>query len=196
MNPDPSTGIHRDLFAPTLLRALVALVLAVVSIFWQEPTMGVVVWGVGLYLLLTGAASILLQLRLNGNDHVDMGPSRQVPQSYGVLYVVGGILALVGADSPGSLVLYAGLVLGVAGLTELALGLKFRTTFPLGRDWTIAGLVTVLAATGLVLVVDLGAKALFGVVGAAAVVIGVTHLLAALSLRHEDRRGQAPAGTA
>ncbi|MEX5269646.1 DUF308 domain-containing protein [Kocuria sabuli] len=196
MNPDPSTGIHRDLFAPTLLRALVALVLAAVTIFWQEPTMGVVVWGVGLYLLLTGAASILLQLRLNGNDHVDMGPSRQVPQSYGVLYVVGGILTLVGADSPGGLVLYAGLVLGVAGLTELALGLKFRTTFPLGRDWTIAGLVTVLAATGLVLVVDLGAKALFGVVGAAAVVIGVTHLLAALSLRHEDRRGQAPAGTA
>ncbi|MFF0945294.1 DUF308 domain-containing protein [Kocuria sp. CPCC 205300] len=196
MNPDPSTGIHRDLFAPTLLRALVALVLAAVTIFWQEPTMGVVVWGVGLYLLLTGAASILLQLRLNCNDHVDMGPSRQVPQSYGVLYVVGGILALVGADSPGGLVLYAGLVLGVAGLTELALGLKFRTTFPLGRDWTIAGLVTVLAATGLVLVVDLGAKALFGVVGAAAVVIGVTHLLAALSLRHEDRRGQAPAGTA
>ncbi len=196
MNPDPSTGIHRDLFAPTLLRALVALVLAAVTIFWQEPTMGVVVWGVGLYLLLTGAASILLQLRLNGNDHVDMGPSRQVPQSYGVLYVVGGILTLVGADSPGALVLYAGLVLGVAGLTELALGLKFRTAFPLGRDWTIAGLVTVLAATGLVLVVDLGAKALFGVVGAAAVVIGVTHLLAALSLRHEDRRGQAPAGTA
>lgn len=196
MIPDPSTGIHRDLFAPTLLRALVALCFAAVTIFWQEPTMGVVVRGVGLYLLLTGAASILLQLRLNGNDHVDMGPSRQVPQSYGVLYVVGGILTLVGADSPGGLVLYAGLVLGVAGLTELALGLKFRTTFPLGRDWTIAGLVTVLAATGLVLVVDLGAKALFGVVGAAAVVIGVTHLLAALSLRHEDRRGQAPAGTA
>lgn len=46
------------------------------------------------------------------------------------------------------------------------------------------------------LVVDLGAKALFGVVGAAAVVIGVTHLLAALTLRHEDRRGRAPARTA
>jgi uncharacterized membrane protein HdeD (DUF308 family) len=196
VHPDPSTGIHRDLFAPTLVRALVALVFAAVTIFWQQPSLAVVAWGTGLWLALTGAASILLQLRLNGNDAVDLGPSRQIPQSYGVLYVVGGVLTVLGGDSAGGIVLYAGLIMGVAGLTELALGLKFRTTFPLGRDWTIAGLVTVLAATGLVLVADLGAKALFGVVGAAAVVIGVTHLLAALTLRHEDRRGRAPAGTA
>ncbi|MFI7493747.1 DUF308 domain-containing protein [Kocuria sp. M4R2S49] len=196
MIPDPSTGIHRDLFAPTLLRALVALVFGGVTVFWQEPTLPVVAWGVGLYLVLTGAASVLLQLRLNGNDHVDMGPTRQIPQSYGVLYLLGGIFTILGADTPAWLVVYAASVMGLAGLTELALGLRFRTTFPLGRDWTIAGLVTVLAATGLVLVVDLGAKALFGVVGAAAVVIGVTHLLAALTLRHEDRRGRAPSGTA
>lgn len=196
MNPDPSTGIHRDLFAPTLLRALVALVFGAVTVFWQEPTLPVVAWGVGLYLVLTGAASVLLQLRLNGNDHVDMGPTRQIPQSYGVLYLLGGVFTILGADTPAWLVVYAASIMGLAGLTELALGLKFRTTFPLGRDWTIAGLATVLAATGLVLVVDLGPKALFGVVGAAAVVIGVTHLLAALSLRHEDRRGRAPAGTA
>ncbi|MFE7630652.1 DUF308 domain-containing protein [Kocuria sp. NPDC057446] len=196
MNPDPSTGIHRDLFAPTLLRALVALVFGAVTVFWQEPTLPVVAWGVGLYLVLTGAASVLLQLRLNGNDSVDMGPTRQIPQSYGVLYLLGGVFTILGADTPAWLVVYAASIMGLAGLTELALGLKFRTTFPLGRDWTIAGLVTVLAATGLVLVVDLGAKALFGVVGAAAVVIGVTHLIAALTLRHEDRRGRAPAGTA
>ncbi|KUG57348.1 hypothetical protein AVL61_14430 [Kocuria rosea subsp. polaris] len=188
--------MHRDLFAPTLLRALVALVLGAVTVFWQEPTLPVVAWGVGLYLVLTGAASVFLQLRLNGNDAVDLGPARQVPQSYGVLYLLGGIFTVLGADSPAWLVVYAASVMGLAGLTELALGLRFRTSFPLGRDWTIAGLVTVLAATGLVLVVDLGAKALFGVVGAAAVVIGVTHLLAALTLRHEDRRGRAPAGTA
>lgn len=196
MNPDPSTGIHRDLFAPTLLRALVALVFGAVTVFWQEPTLPVVAWGVGLYLVLTGAASVLLQLRLNGNDHVDMGPTRQIPQSYGVLYLLGGVFTILGADTPAWLVVYAASIMGLAGLTELALGLRFRTTFPLGRDWTIAGLVTVLAATGLVLVVDLGPKALFGVVGASAVVIGVTHLLAALTLRHEDRRGRAPAGTA
>lgn len=196
MNPDPSTGIHRDLFAPTLLRALVALVFGAVTVFWQEPTLPVVAWGVGLYLVLTGAASVLLQLRLNGNDSVDMGPTRQIPQSYGVLYLLGGVFTILGADTPAWLVVYAASIMGLAGLTELALGLKFRTTFPLGRDWTIAGLVTVLAATGLVLVVDLGPKALFGVVGAAAVVIGVTHLIAALTLRHEDRRGRAPAGTA
>lgn len=196
MNPDPSTGIHRDLFAPTLLRALVALGLGGVTVFWQHPSMTVVAWGVGLYLLLTGVASVFLQLRLTGNDHVDLGPARQVPQSYGVLYGIGGILTILGGDDPAGLVLYAGSVMGLAGITELALGLKSRTTFPLGRDWTIAGLVTVLAATGLVLVVDLGAKALLGVVGGAALIIGVTHLLGALSLRHEDRRGRAPAGTA
>ncbi|MCD1145215.1 hypothetical protein LQU92_08195 [Kocuria sp. LUK] len=196
MQPDPSTGIHRDLFAPTLVRALAALVLGAVTIFWQEPGMSAVAWGTGLYLAATGAASVLLQLRLNGNDAVDLGPGRQVPQSYGVLYLVGGVLTVLGAEDPASLVLYAGSIMGLAGLTELALGLKHRTDFPLGRDWTIAGLATVLAATGLVLVVDLGPKALFGVVGGSAIVIGVTHLLAALTLRHEDRRGRAPTGTA
>lgn len=196
MNPDPSTGIHRDLFAPTLVRALVALAFGAVTIFWQEPALTAVRWGIGAYLVLTGATSFFLQLRLNGNDAVDLGRSRQVPQSYGLLYVVGGILTVVGGDSAAWLVVYAALVMGVAGLTELALGLRSRTTFPLGRDWTIAGLVTVLAATGLVLVADLGAKAIFGVVGGAAVVVGVMHLLAALTLRHEDRRGRAPAGTA
>ena len=79
--------------------------------------------------------------------------------------------------------------LGSVGECEI-LGLDFQRTLEPTCD------VTVLAATGLVLVVDLGPKALFGVVGAAAVVIGVTHLLAALTLRHEDRRGRAPAGTA
>ena len=124
MNPDPSTGIHRDLFAPTLLRALVALVFGAVTVFWQEPTLPVVAWGVGLYLVLTGAASVLLQLRLNGNDHVDMGPTRQIPQSYGVLYLLGGVFTILGADTPAWLVVYAASIMGLAGLTELALGLS------------------------------------------------------------------------
>ena len=61
------------------------------------------------------------------------------------------------------------------------------TSPAMGRDWTIAGLVAVLAAAGLFLFGEMGSKALFGIVGGAAMIVGVFHLIAALTFRHDAR---------
>ena len=141
----------------------------------------------------TGASAIFLQVRLNRREDVDLGASRSIPQSYGVLYVLGGVLTAVVAQSNWLFVLLSSVILALCGITELVLGMRFRGQFPLGRDWTLCGAITVFAAMGMVLVETLGAKAELGVVGGAAILIGVTQLIAALSLRHDARVADGPA---
>ncbi|RKQ35421.1 hypothetical protein C1C97_007430 [Kocuria tytonis] len=179
--------MRHDLWAPTLLRALVALVFAAVTVFWQQPSLEAGRWVMALFLVGTGLSAIFLQVRINRNETVDLGASRSIPQSYGVLYVLGGALTAVVATSNWLFVLLSAMILGLCGLTELVLGMRFRGQFPLGRDWTLCGVITVFAAMGMVLVETLGAKAELGVVGGAAILIGVTQLIAALSLRHDAR---------
>ena len=179
--------VRHDLWAPTLVRALVALVFAAITVFWQQPSPTAGRWVMALFLVGTGVSAIFLQTRLNRNDTVDLGASRSIPQSYGVLYVLGGALTAVVATSNWLFVLLSSVVLGLCGLTELVLGMRFRGQFPLGRDWTLCGVITVFAAMGMVLVETLGTKAELGVVGGAAILIGVTQLIAALSLRHDAR---------
>lgn len=179
--------VRHDLWGPTLLRAVVALIFAAVTVFWQDPSLGAGRWVMAFFLVGTGVSAIFLQLRLNRREDVDLGPSRNIPQSYGVLYVLGGVLTAVVASSDWLFVLFSAVILGLCGITELVLGMRFRGQFPLGRDWTLCGVVTVFAAMGMVLVETLGTKAELGVVGGAAIIIGVTQLIAALSLRHDAR---------
>ncbi|GAA5594838.1 uncharacterized membrane protein HdeD (DUF308 family) [Kocuria rhizophila] len=187
------TDVRHDLWAPTLVRAAVALVFAAVTVFWQEPSLEAGRWVMAFFLVGTGASAIFLQVRLNRREDVDLGASRSIPQSYGVLYVLGGVLTAVVAQSNWLFVLLSSVILVLCGITELVLGMRFRGQFPLGRDWTLCGAITVFAAMGMVLVETLGAKAELGVVGGAAILIGVTQLIAALSLRHDARVADGPA---
>ena len=185
--------VRHDLWAPTLVRSVVALVFAAVTVFWQQPSPAAGRWVMALFLVSTGLSALFLQVRLNRNETVDLGASRSIPQSCGVLYVLGGALAAVVATSNWVFVLLSAVVLGLCGITELVLGMRFRGEFPLGRDWTLCGAITVFAAMGMVLVETLGTKAELGVVGGAAILIGVTQLIAALSLRHDARTADGPA---
>ena len=136
---------------------------------------------------------LFLHFRMKAREDVDLGSLANIPQLAGILYILGGALMAIMAQQNWLFVLLAAMVLGLCGILELALGLRFRQSFPLGRDWTLSGLVTVGAGMGMMLVEALGAKAELGVVGGAAVIIGVTQFIAALSLRHDalaaDRAG-------
>ena len=185
--------VRHDLWVPTLIRSLVALVFGAVTIFWQEPTQNAAPWALGLFLVGTGAAWLFLHFRMKAREDVDFGSLANIPQFAGILYILGGALMALMAQQNWLFVLLAAMVLGLCGILELALGLRFRQSFPLGRDWILSGLVTVGAGMGMMLVEALGAKAELGVVGGAAVIIGVTQFIAALSLRHDalaaDRAG-------
>ncbi|CAL8900170.1 hypothetical protein KVA01_10550 [Kocuria varians] len=194
-NRPAGADVRHDLWAPTLLRAVVALVFAAVTVFWQRPTLEGGRWVMAFFLVGTGVSAVFLQMRLNRREDVDLGASRSIPQSYGVLYVLGGALTAVVAGSDWLFVLCSAVILGLCGITELVLGMRFRHEFPLGRDWTLCGVVSVFAAMGMVLVEPLGTKAELGIAGGAAILIGVSQLIAALSLRHDARAAdEAPRG--
>ena len=146
---------------------------------------------VALHLSSAGGRPVQVEIaRVGGTlrrEDVDLGASRSIPQSYGVLYVLGGALTAVVANSDWLLVLLCAVIMGLCGITELVLGMRFRREFPLGRDWSLCGVVTVFAAMGMVLVENLGTKAELGVAGGAAIILGVSQLVAALSLRHDAR---------
>lgn len=179
------TDVRHDLWVPTLVRSLVALVFGAVTIFWQEPTQNAAPWALGLFLVGTGGAWLFLHFRLKAREDVDLGSLATVPRFAGILYILGGALVAIMAQENWLFVLLAAMVLGLCGILELALGLRFRQSFPMGRDWTLSGLVTVGAGMGMMLVETLGAKAELGVAGGAAIIIGVTQFIAALSLRHD-----------
>lgn len=183
----------RALHRPVLARALLCLAFGLLTVFWQpsnywswgDPGLSAVTWAVGLFMIAHGA--VLLWLHRSLAAPLVEGPERSAIQSFAVLYALGGAVALLFAGQLGQLVLIVGLVYGIAGLTELILGLRTSQTSAMGRDWTIAGLVAVLAAAGLFLFGEMGSKALFGIVGGAAMIVGVFHLIAALTFRHDAR---------
>ena len=174
------------------MRSLVALGFGAATIFWQEPTPDAAPFAMGLFLIGTGLAWVYLHFRVKSREDADLGTMHTIPSGVGIMYVLGGILVAWVSREEWVFVLLSAVILGFCGFLELALGLRFRGRFPLGRDWTLCGLLTVLAAVGMMLVETLGAKAELGVAGGAAIIIGVTQFIAALSLRHDAHRAAGP----
>lgn len=100
-----------------LIRATVALIFGAVTIFWASPSVQVLAWAVGLYLLGTAAALWL---------------SRALPIAVPVVVAAGGAGALA-TQSDAGVALSAMLALLVLGLLELVHGLRKRDA--VARDW-------------------------------------------------------------
>lgn len=177
----------RALFGPVLTRALICLVYGLTTVFWQEPSLMVVRWVLGLYLVAQGMALIFMQRSLNEHVYGQRGPNSKVIQSYAILYLLGGVLTIAFSVSLPILVLINGLILSICGVTELLQGMRTSATSAMSKDWTIAGLVTFLTGACLFVIGDIGPKASFGVTGGGAVIIGIFLVLAALTFRHDAR---------
>ncbi|WP_284977002.1 DUF308 domain-containing protein [Arthrobacter sp. efr-133-TYG-104] len=157
---------------PVLLRAVIALVFGAVTIFWTAPSVHVLAWAVGLYLLATAAA---------------VWRTRALPMAVSVVVAIGGLGAVVMQSDAGT-ALSAMLALLVLGLLELVHGLRKRDS--LARDWLISGVIGVGTALILPFFVSLGAHALLGTAGGGAILTGVLWVLSALTLRHDLRTGR------
>ncbi|MFE4197864.1 hypothetical protein ACFRJ9_18575 [Paenarthrobacter sp. NPDC056912] len=164
------------LWKPVLIRAAVASVFGLVTIFWGSPSVQVLAWAVGLYLLATA---------------VSLWMSRALPVAVPVVVAIGGVGALV-TQSDAGVALSALLALLVLGLLEVVHGLRKRDS--LARDWLISGVFSVGTALALPFFIPLGAHALLGVAGGGAILTGVLWMLSGLTLRHDARTAtQAPA---
>jgi uncharacterized membrane protein HdeD (DUF308 family) len=159
------------LWKPVLIRATVALVFGAVTIFWASPSVHVLAWAVGLYLLATAAAVWM---------------SRALPIAVPVVVALGGIGALITQSDAGAS-LSAMFALLVLGLLEFMHGLRKRDL--VARDWLISGVIAVGAAGALPFFTSLGAHALLGVAGGGAIISGVLWILSGLTLRHDARTG-------
>lgn len=185
--PQPSQSVRelRALFGPVLVRALIYLAFGLTTVFWQEPTLTVVQWGIGLYLIAQGIALIYMQRSLNQRAWGEGNTHSRVIQSYGILYLVGGVATTAFSASVPILVLVVGLILSIGGVTELLQGFRTTGTSAMSKDWKIAGLVTFLTGIVLFLIGDLGPKAAFGITGGGAIIVGIFLVLAALTFRHD-----------
>ncbi|MGJ3190938.1 hypothetical protein [Paenarthrobacter sp. FR1] len=166
----PSASVA-GLWKPVLIRATVALLFGAVTIFWASPSVHVLAWAVGLYLLVTAVAVWM---------------SRALPVAVPVVMALGGVGALVTQSDEG-VALAAMLALLVLGLLEFAHGLRKRDV--LARDWLISGVISVGTAVALPFFTSLGAHALLGVAGGGAILSGVLWVLSGLTLRHDARTG-------
>jgi uncharacterized membrane protein HdeD (DUF308 family) len=152
-----------------LLRAAIALVFGAVTVFWGAPSVQVLAWGFGLYLVATAFAVLR---------------SRTAPPLLAALVALGGVGALITQSDAGATA-SAALALLVLGVWELVQGLRQRGRQVLARDWLISGVVGVGTAVLLPFFTDLGAHALLGVAGGGAIISGVLWTLSGLSLRHD-----------
>ncbi|MFF1252427.1 hypothetical protein ACFVYC_08025 [Pseudarthrobacter sp. NPDC058329] len=177
------TAPTAELWKPVLLRSAAALVFGAVTIFWAAPSVEVMGWSGGLYLLATG---LLLMWGIPATGFPrDSAAGKLFSAAGSVLAGAGFALVLLHGDLLFGVI--AALGLGVAGALELFCGLKFRGRHVLARDWIASGIIGLGTAAVLPFFISLGAHALLGVAGGGAIISGVLWALAGLTIRHDAR---------
>lgn len=154
-----------------------------VTIFWAAPSIEVMGWSGGLYLLATGVL-LVWGIRASGFPR-ESAPDKLLSAAGSVLAGAGVALLLLHGDLLFGVI--AALGLAVAGALELFCGLKFRGRHVLARDWIASGIIGLGTAAILPFFISLGAHALLGVAGGGAIISGVLWALAGLSIRHDAR---------
>jgi uncharacterized membrane protein HdeD (DUF308 family) len=181
----PGTTPRNVLWKPVLLRSAVALVFGAVTVFWTSPSVEVMGWAGGLYLLAAGVVSLQA---IPAAGFARKSASGKLLSAAGAALAGAGV-AVILLHSDLLFGVIAALGLGVAGALELACGLKHRGRHVLARDWIASGAIGIGTAVLLPFFINLGAHALLGVAGGGAIISGVLWVLSGLTLRHDARAG-------
>lgn len=173
-----------DLWKPVLLRAVAALVFGVLTVFWASPSVAVMGWSGGIYLLTTG---LLLIWSIPKAGYRNNAMPGRILSAAGAALTGGGVaLVLLHGDLLFGVV--AALGLGLAGAVEVYCGIRCRGRHVLARDWLASGIIGIGTAAALPFFIGLGAHALLGVAGGGAIISGVLWILSGLTLRHDAKQ--------
>ncbi|WP_342023296.1 hypothetical protein AAE021_16055 [Arthrobacter citreus] len=187
---------HGTPWVPILLRSATAAAFGILTIFWQSPGVNVLSVAGGLYLLLT-AAAVWRMAALAGAGRQAQVRGLQLLEA--AVYAVAG-LAVLALRSAEAFCAAAGAAFLVGGVVELYLWGKARNSFLPARDWLITGVVSLGTAAILVAVqaMGLGAHAMLGVSGGAAIIVAVVLATSGLGARWDARQqpGSHPAAAA
>ncbi|HIY94348.1 MAG TPA: hypothetical protein H9821_01605 [Candidatus Rothia avicola] len=181
--PDPKRPVDPTLAAaltgPTLVHALVFLAFGLTTVFWQQPTLGVITVMLGLYMLGYAGASYLTAQTLRS---VGDASTAQAFTSIALVQAAGGVLAFVAPRGEFWLTLIAACVLGLTGVLKLLAGMRTKASNPAARDWQLEGAIVTLSAAALPVVSEIGDKAIMGTAGGGALVAGIFLAVGAFSL--------------
>lgn len=156
-----------------------------VTVFWGSPSVAVMGWSGGAYLLATGLL-LIRGIPKAGHRH-DANPGRLFSAAGSALTGSGVALVLLHGDLLFGVIAAVGL--GVTGAVELYCGIRYRGMHVLARDWLVSGVIGIGTAAALPFFISLGAHALLGVAGGGAIISGVLWVLSGLTLRHDVRAG-------
>jgi hypothetical protein len=159
------------------------LVFGAVTIFWPGPSIEVMGWAGGLYLLTTGLL-VLWGIPKAGYARDGM-PGKVLSAAGAGLTGAGAALVFLHGDMVFAVAAAVGLA--VAGAVELYCGIRYRGQHVLARDWLASGIIGLGTAATLPFFINLGAHALLGVAGGGAIISGVLWVLSGLTLRHDAR---------
>lgn len=167
------------IWKPILIRALIAVIFGLTTVFLQEPGLGVLKYGLAAYFVFSGSG-LWEYLRRDPVPEKMRGPL-----SIAAAVFMLGAIALLFAGS----VLVAGIIAAVAlivsGAAELVAWARHRKDFVPARDQLYTGLVGALSGVGLLLFLHLDAHGLLGIVGGGAIVIAVVLAISGFGFRHD-----------
>lgn len=184
----PAPAEQRALAGPVILRALVALAFGAVTVFWGTPTAAGAAWCLAAYFVGLAAARAWLLREEGRAADSGVGPTGAVRVLSSACFGLAAALGLGLAAAPEAAVIAVGAAAAFAltGIADVIAAVAGRGRSPIARDELIAGVVHVGAAVLLPFVAGLGAHALLGVAGGAAIITGVLLLVGGLSLRHDS----------
>lgn len=188
-----ATDLARVLAKPTLYRGVVALLFALLGIFYVKGTsVTVLALALAAWLLLTALFMWPLARLAGLPSAIRTGITGAV-----LAWAVGGAVALFLRD-PLALAVMGAFGLGLGGLCELVPGIMTRSIGRPTRDMVISGGVGVLGAVILIAVaVGAGAKLdahqVYGTLAMIVALLGVHLVIAGLGYRHDARAAEGSA---
>lgn len=164
---------------PVLIRALVAAIFGISTIFLRDPEVSLLKYGVAAYLVFSGTA-MWEYLRREPVPEAMRSPLSMAAAAW----MVGAIVLLFLSDTV-VIAWVAAATLLLGGIAELVAWARHRREFIPARDQLYTGLVGMGTAVGLALFNHLDSHGLLGIIGGGAIIIAVVMAISGFGFRHD-----------
>ncbi|MFC7401680.1 hypothetical protein [Citricoccus sp. GCM10030269] len=174
------------MWKPILIRALIAAIFGLATVFLQEPGLPMLKYGLAAYFVFSGSGTWEYLRR-------DPVPEKmRGPLSIAAALFMLSAVALLFAGTEFIAGLIAGIALIGVGIAELVAWAQHRTQFVPARDQLYTGAVGILSGVGLLLFLHLDAHGMLGIVGGGAIIIAVLLAISGFGFRHDAGRAAEP----
>jgi len=156
----------------------VALIIGILITFWPKNSAMVIAVLIGIYLVIAGLAYVGLGIFSKGIS----GGARTLDIILGILFVVGGVLALANVQAATQfLAVFLGVLVGIAWIVEGIVTLVQSGDAP-SRGWAVFfGILSVVAGIVLLFSPLWGAVILFIITGISLIVLGIIQIVRAFT---------------